>query len=262
MIDTLEKSLAELRVELSPTSADKARLRGRIVARALTGGAPTPPLSRWGALKAAGSVGVVTGALLLGAGVGVGFWLGRETIAPSASRLGATASTPRAAPVPPDPSVLPDPVPLGKPAPVLIPNSEPALDIEGAARDEPRRNPARPRATRKALAPNPWNDELALLRRVERALRNGAPELALALLRELDERFPDTRLMEERQAARLMAGCRLNDRAAIARGRAFLHDNPASVYRQRVQLACESGTASAPPQPDRAPMKPTVSPGH
>ena len=99
------------------------------------------------------------------------------------------------------------------------------------------------------------NDELALLRRVERALRNADPALALALLGELDERFPDTRLVEERQAARLLAGCRLQDPNAIARAHAFLHDNPASVYRQRVQLACEHDTAPVAQQPDKTSMK-------
>jgi len=256
MIDSLERSLGELRAELSPSSADKARLRARIVAPALAGEAyaPPAPLSRWGALKAAGSVGLATGALLLGAGVGVGFWLGREASPPRAGLPAAVEPT-SARPTPAQPSE-PTPLAAEQPAPTA---SEPLqVASSKAAPSEPRRGPPRARVTRKAAAPNPLNDELALLRRVERALRNADPELALALLGELDERFPDTPLVEERQAARLMAGCRLNDAAAVARAHAFLHDNPASVYRQRVQLACESG--AAPKQADDATMQDVVAP--
>jgi hypothetical protein len=89
------------------------------------------------------------------------------------------------------------------------------------------------------------NDELAVLRRVERALRNSDPALALALLGELDERFPESRLVEERQAAGHIANCRQGTPDAVAHAHAFLRDHPASVYRQRVQLACEGAAPSA-----------------
>ena len=79
------------------------------------------------------------------------------------------------------------------------------------------------------------------VQRVERALRTGDPALALALLGELDERFPESRLVEERLAARHMADCRLEAPDAVARARRFLDEHPLSVYRQRLQLACALG---------------------
>lgn len=276
-MDTLERGLAELRADLSPSSADKARLRARILAPVLGGDVdpslsprasaphslrhPSPErLGRWAALKAAGTAGVGAGALLLGVGMGVGFWLGREASVPAtgAPAIEAVRSpspvTERAEPAGPPRALLSTPEPLTPPSPSVA--SAPA------AATEPRRSPPpRARATRKAVAPHPLNDELALLRRVERALRNADPALALALLGELDERFPETRLVEERQAAKLMANCRMGGADAVARAHAFLHDSPSSVYRQRVQLACGLDAAASNTQPRTAPaMKDAVSP--
>jgi hypothetical protein len=93
-------------------------------------------------------------------------------------------------------------------------------------------------AGRRRAQPHRINDELALLRRVERALRNGEPALARALLDELDERFPDSRLGEERLAARRIADCRSAEPGATQSARAFVRDHAASVYRRRIALAC------------------------
>ena len=264
MMDTLERGLAELRAELSPSSADKARLRARILAPALAGNIESPaspPVpskmhGSWAALKAAGMAGVGAGALLLGVGVGVGFWLGREmgpttTTAPAAIETGRTPSEPtsRVEPAAP-PAVLSPAEALATPEPSVM-----------SAPPEPRRSaPPRARATRKALPPNPLGDELALLRRVERALRNEDPALALALLGELDERFPESRLVEERQAAKLMASCRVKSADAVARAHAFLHDSPSSVYRQRVQRACGLDTPAGSRALEAPAMKDAVSP--
>jgi hypothetical protein len=272
MRDVLERGLAELRAELSPSSADKARLRARILAPALGGGAapalggkaaPAPaPLARWAALKAAGSAGLAAGALVLGAGVGIGFWLGREASMPAASEPGVSTPARMAEPAPEWAEPLsiageaPSP-PTTAAAPVVAPESPAA----GRAPSRETQRPPPRRAARKSVAESPLDDELALLRRVERALRNADPALALALLAELDERFPDSRLVEERQAARLLADCRLGNGNASARARAFLSDHPASVYRQRVQLACALDTTSAPNEAAQ-PMKETLGPGH
>ena len=259
MMDALDRSLAELRAELSPSSGDKARLRARILAPTLGGEAAAPPsrpLTRWAGLKAAGTLGLAAGALLLGVGAGAGFWLGREASTPAMNLPAASVAS------------LLEPVPALRPPPEAEASPPlPALEPPGAAStpatSEPKRNDEpRPRATRKALPPNPLNDELALLRRVERALRNADPALALALLGELDERFPESRLVEERQAARLIADCRMDGPDADSQARAFLRDHPASVYRQRVQLACEIGTPPVAKHPAAAPMKEAVSPGH
>jgi hypothetical protein len=111
--------------------------------------------------------------------------------------------------------------------------SEAPRGIDSHRSDAPPRAHSRPRAQ-----PNPLNDELALLRRVERALRNNDPALARALLGELDERFPDSRLGEERAAARRIADCRSAEPGASESARAFLREHGVSVYRKRIVLAC------------------------
>jgi hypothetical protein len=77
-----------------------------------------------------------------------------------------------------------------------------------------------------------------LLRRVEKSLRAKDAALALALLGELDERFPRTALGEERLAARVIAHCTVGDGGARLRAESFLRDRPGSVYAERVQTAC------------------------
>jgi len=207
-------------------------------------------------LRAAGTAGLKAGALLLGVGMGVGFWLGREVSLPASSAPAVVAVPSPSEAAKPTVPTDPPPAPLARPEPPETP-----VASNPPSPSEPRRSPPpRARATRRAVATNPLNDELALLRRVERALRNADPALALALLGELDERFPESRLVEERQAAKLMAHCRAGSADAVARAHAFLHDSPSSVYRQRVQSACGLETpASA--RPARTPaLKDAISP--
>jgi hypothetical protein len=184
------------------------------------------------------------------------------------------ASLPGSAPV----ETMPEPrpiAPLPEPPRAQPPRAQPPLEpqatlaapppveLPATAPSKPKRAaPPRLRATHERAAPNLLNDELALLRRVERALRNADPALALALLGELDERFPESRLVEEREAARLMANCRMQSPDAVGHARTFLHEHPASVYRQRVQLACEMDAPSVAKDLDAAPMKKAVTPGH
>jgi hypothetical protein len=83
------------------------------------------------------------------------------------------------------------------------------------------------------------DEELRILRRVERAQRAGNPRLALALLDELDRDRPRGKLLEERAAARAVAQCSStfgDSRAALlARFRARYSS---SVYSPRVEAAC------------------------
>jgi hypothetical protein len=244
------RSLEWMRDEISPTPDDKARLRALIVAPAallapgLTEGealpapgtAPAPALTRWAALKTAGLLGVAAGSLLLGVGGGIGFWLGRGTSEPPAP-VRVELNTPRVFEAPALPAA---PAPV---APAAL--DDPALETKSAATPDINRAPKPVRARASRPAANPLNDELALLRRVERALRSSEPALAVALLGELDQRFPDSRLVEERLAARRIAECRLGEPGAMERAQTFLREHATSVYRQRVQLACA-------PEPDRA----------
>lgn len=80
------------------------------------------------------------------------------------------------------------------------------------------------------------------MRRVERALRTEEPALALVLLAELEARFPDTGLTEERTAAAVLAHCGLRDAGHRRRAETFVESHAKSVYRARVEAACRLGT--------------------
>ena len=73
---------------------------------------------------------------------------------------------------------------------------------------------------------------------MERALRGREPALALALLTELDERFPKSALGEERLASSVMAHCQLSDPGAAERAALFLRDHDSSVYADHVRSSC------------------------
>lgn len=94
-------------------------------------------------------------------------------------------------------------------------------------------------------APNAFAGELALLSRADRAIRAGEAELALSFVNELDLRYPDSKLTEERGAARIMAECALAAPGAVARAERFLSDHPASVYSDRVLRSCGIEVAPA-----------------
>jgi len=99
-------------------------------------------------------------------------------------------------------------------------------------------------AARERLEPSAVDDafyeELSLLQRAERAIRSNNPLLALSLLGDLDQQFPKGRLLEERAAARVMAGCQKSlDSASQRAARRFVGSRPQSVYAARVQTLCE-----------------------
>lgn len=87
-------------------------------------------------------------------------------------------------------------------------------------------------------APDPFGDEVSLLQRAERAIRLGEAPLALSFLDELDRRFPQSTLSEERSAARVLAECALAAPDARRRAELFLRDREASVYSDRVRRLC------------------------
>jgi hypothetical protein len=253
------------------------------------GGMVRGPLRPWQALRASGLSGVLVGVLLVGASGSVGHWLGRtaprdglDTMSSSAlvHRDTAAAAVAGATPEPRGAAApLPLPLPLAPIASATVapqPNSTApnasgpspstaAQAIEEAPRPALRASegsvPARAKrsrasrslaaqqpAKREAVAADPAG-ELVLLRRVEKSLRANDPALALALLDELDERFPRTALGEERLAARVIAHCAVGDGGARLRAESFLRERPGSVYAERVQTACTVSAGASMPAP-------------
>jgi hypothetical protein len=88
-------------------------------------------------------------------------------------------------------------------------------------------------------------NEVRGLRSVERALRDGRPGLALALLTALDREVPDGKLSEEREATAVMARCALGDGPfGVDLEADFAERHPASVYLERVRQSCATGRAA------------------
>jgi hypothetical protein len=104
--------------------------------------------------------------------------------------------------------------------------------------------------------------EVALLERTERAIRKADAPLALALLAELDQKFPEAALPEERGAARVLASCAASaagnsHERSVARALAqdFVARSPASVYATRIRRSCllESNAPSDAPNEEHSP---------
>lgn len=103
--------------------------------------------------------------------------------------------------------------------------------------------------------------EVALLARVERAIRGGEAALALALLEQLDREFPSSPLRVERAAARVLARCEAShsgsaaERAAGQSAARELLSQGSSVYAGRVRELCglagESVNAASEEAPGR-----------
>src|SRR5690606_23117475 len=94
------------------------------------------------------------------------------------------------------------------------------------------------RLARGAAPADPAGEELVLLARAERAIRASEPALALTFLDDLERRFPTSSMIEERRAARLLAGCALSNPGARRRAELFIEERAASVYTDRVRRSC------------------------
>lgn len=249
----------------SPTVDDRARVLAATLA-ALGADALVPNAEQqragaaegsWSSVLARGARGVVAklvlATLLSGVSGGVGYWLGRTHSAHEAASGHRSdeplkrASAQPWAPAAPRPasarSELATPVPTESggawqladtPTDVRLPTT-PAPSNE-TARASASAAPVNGKPSASASA----DEELRLLRRIQRALSDSNPRLALALLGELDQSVPRSQLMEERQAAAVMAGCQLegDQGARAASARAFERRYPDSLYRGRIRQTC------------------------
>ncbi len=181
--------LAAARRALSPTAADQERVR-RATAAALAAGATGPAVGGAATSRALpwASRIVVVG-VVAAVAAGIGYRTGR--------RAGREEATPERPPVATAPAALPSAAPgsASGPRPSSVSSTPTALPVDGqAARTAPHHRavadaalaPPAPVVPAVSLA-----EEVRALRAVERALRDGNPGFALALLRELRSRGPE-----------------------------------------------------------------------
>lgn len=187
-------------------------------------------LARWVRVGATLALATATGA----AGYALGLNAGRTQTPPGRT---ATVSDPPLAPaasghVEPPASLHPAPDP-----PAASPRSR-TLKVEAP------RTPAVPSAASPPVGESSLELETRLLARVERSLRDDNPRLALGLLGELEREVPGGQLEEERQAARVIAHCKLGSESAPKFAADFAARYASSAYRDRIRAAC-GGTADA-----------------
>lgn len=274
--DHVDESLAIARRALAASAASKARVRARVDAsRAVAHEVSEQPVARNEVSRIADAPRAARGfqrlktSLAAGALVGVGFiagyWLARHPeldplAAASPSRAPVESLAEGAAPA----ESADGSASTAASASTAVSASTAALAARHVSSSSPR---ARPPSARKVAAVaasdagrrspelteppeaprDAFLDELALLSRVERAIRGNQAELALTLLGELERRHPGSSLGEERAAARLLANCLLHEPTARAHAERFVRERASSVYVERVRLACNlpKGPASS-----------------
>lgn len=264
-LDDLERNLlADARAFIEPDRADEQRVYSQLSAALVLGGAATasgivaPDRGASAALRHFGSTSralAVSAALVSAvAGFGAGFVTGRHS-----QRADATVAR---AVVAPPPAALPSTPALAVSAPSTgdkVPEStaQPkrhGKSAEPAARLQPDAIETESTTT-DSVAADPIGEEVALLKRAERAIRYENALLALGLLRELDRRFPQGKLLDERAAARVMAQClQLEPDAARAAGESYLRRASSNLYHDRVRRLCSVADA-APAEKDATPEK-------
>jgi hypothetical protein len=235
----VQRTLATARAALAAPAGARARvLQGLAASGALqTPAAPDAAKLTAAAMRARGGTLVMISAAFIG-----GYWLGGQR-APERTSMDEVvqndSSAARASDaVPEHAASLPEEAAPNAPAGPAPTGSQPSLhDVSRPPATRTRATPRSPRAP-SHTAPTTFADEIALLSRADRALRAGEGELALSFLNELERRYPDSKLTEERGAARIMAECALAAPGAVARAERFLRDRRASVYSDRVLRSC------------------------
>lgn len=251
-----------LREEEHADPSELARIRKRVLAVSVGVGAlgsASKTLAVQGTSTAIGAVSIVKAALL-GAGAAV-VAVGLSSVVRPQASLPAIEPAPRNAPAPaarvthiePTATVAASPAPSARAlkAPVAVGRSQGALPAT-APRVAPERAHDSTSALPKALNDVPPStssgdssllEEIALLERVQAALRAGNGTHALTLL---DQNSPSSgQLGSERLAAEVFAACQVGDRQRASRAaRQFFRDYPATPASARVRASCageESG---------------------
>ena len=225
--------LARARRGLGPSRADAERVRAR-VARALDGSTTPPPV--------AVGRGTIPGARLAAAlALAAATGMGGYALGYRAGRLETTTHLP-----PPTPTVHASPeaaasadLDTAPTTPQAVPEL-PAPPRRQRTRASETVVPAEAPSATPAGGESSLELETRLLARVERALRDDNPRLALGLLGELDREVPGGQLGEERRAGRVVAHCELGSESAPRLAAEFEARYPASAYQARLRAACKT----------------------
>lgn len=217
-----ERLLAAARRQWSPTPADAERV---LRAATLAVGA-VAPAAIGGKLVASATARWIASLLLAVATAGTGgYALGYRTAQHQRTPAPVVAKAPALAPT--DVSL-----PAPAPEPFLPP---PAARV-------PLRNQRQAASWPADFDPAPSLEaETRAMRRIESALRDQKPDLALRLLAQLEQAPGPGQLMEERLAATAVARCA--KQPDPERSREFAARFPQSVYRGRVERACRAAVS-------------------
>lgn len=182
--------------------------------------------------------------VIAGSSGALGYWLGYRAAsrAELTSALARQASTPtrKAAAV----SSVSSPVVR---VPTVAPLAAPVAEEAVAARPPlPREQAPTGGGSGRPSAEGSLEEEVRMLRRVERALREQNPRLALALLSKLDASVPRGQLQEERVAAEIAAKCALGHGSPANLLKDFTARYARSAYLARVGQACAPEGEAAP----------------
>jgi hypothetical protein len=226
----LDHKMADLgsMAEPSHTATSRGEVGPAPVAEGVTGLSGSlflSPIPRW--VLAAVALSGGAGSL----GYALGFRAGARTTAPAVAHVVSAGPAPAQSARPLEAGLR---EPVASPAPEQPPKVNQA---GGDARDEP----APPRGSGSApekRASAALDEEVRTLRRVERALREQNPRLALALLDDLDRAVPNGQLGMERFAASTLARCALGYGSRPALLEDFAKRHPASAYLTRIRQEC------------------------
>ena len=237
--------LDQARSHHDPAPGAKQRVRAAL-ASALGGGPPPTAIDPGdaapvvGHTAAAGGVAakLVAGGLIVGAtGFGAGYVTGRSAASPPAvipAAPSALQAPARVAPStdPPEPAVPPSE------------ESEEAVKLPAHAGSPLPAHSAETHPNRSRL-----DEEVLLLRRAQRSLRDGYPDESLEILDRMDTEIAGGVLQEEREVARVLALCKSGDKSQAKRAaERFLAAHPGSVHRARIRASCAFASSNRKPK--------------
>lgn len=231
--------LRHVRAGFSPGPAARERVRLALgAAVALSAAAPAAVLGvtvpRPPGLGAWASRVLLASTLTVAAG-SFGYWAGYR-----AGRDETRVSTPPGAAVPAAANpTQDDPAGFSAGAGLAPANGPEVLTVSPPARPSRLAAPGAASARPKTPGMQSLEAEVRALRSIERALRDGQPGLARALLQRLEREQPHGRLIEEREATAAIVRCTLGDVPfGVDPAQDFADRNPASLYLERVKHSC------------------------